>query len=40
MFNRLKNKTKRSLAKAGALVETMLEGIVDLVDDIPDIDID
>lgn len=40
MFNILKNKTKRALAKVGALVEASMEIIGELVGDIPDIDFD
>lgn len=40
MFKSLQSKTKRALAKVGALIEASMEVVGELVDDIPDIDFD
>lgn len=40
MFKSLQSKTKRALAKVGALIEASMEAVGELVDDIPDIDFD
>lgn len=40
MFKRLQSKTKKAIAKVGAVLEAIAEGIGDLVDGIEDLDFD
>ena len=40
MFKRLRSKTKKAIVKVGAVLETIAEGVGDLVDELEDLDFD
>ena len=40
MFKNLRSKTKKALAKVGAIIEASVEVAGEVVDDLPDLDFD